>query len=86
MKLKDQGSTTRENQDTWATKLFTVAPDICGFSVWQSFQFAHLAPNILRWPAKREAYNSQLPCDAIFLLPPPTTSMPSRSAQKQYSL
>ena len=40
IKLRDQGSTTPENQDTWVTKLFTVAPDISEFLVWQSFQFA----------------------------------------------
>ena len=69
IKLRGKGNTTRANQDTWATKLFTVAPDVCGFSVWQSFHFAYLAPNISRWPAEREAYNSQPACDAIFLLP-----------------
>jgi len=71
IKLRDQRSTTPENQDAWATKLFTVAPDICGFSERQSFQFAYLAPNILRWPAEREANNPQLACDPIFLFPPP---------------
>jgi len=43
------GHTNTGHQVTMATKLCTVAPNICGSSVWNLLHVTFLMPRILRW-------------------------------------
>lgn len=44
-----QACTNPGRQVPMATKFCTVAPNICGSSVWNLFRVAFLTPNILKW-------------------------------------
>jgi hypothetical protein len=41
--------TNLEWQVTWATEFHVVAPNICGFSIWNLFRVTLLATRTLRW-------------------------------------
>jgi hypothetical protein len=45
----EQGFTNPGCWDTMATKFYTVAPHMCGSSVWNFLHVIHLVPRIFRW-------------------------------------